>query len=85
MISLDAQVVDERLFYAAKRVQPVTDAEPQHARRSTLRKHSEALECHVERRDADGLGEHAADSLLERVVDVAEKMQRQVHPLGVDP
>jgi hypothetical protein len=85
MVSLETQVVDQGLFYTAKRFQPITNAEPQDTRRASLRKTSEAIKRHVEGRDANRIAERAANTLFERIVDVAKEMQCQVHPFGTHP
>ena len=71
--------------YTAKRLEAISNAEPQDARRASLRKKSDTIERHVERRFTDRNRERIADALLERVFDRAEKMQRQVHAIGTYP
>src|SRR5688572_2020357 len=85
MISLETQVVDQRLFNTAKRFQPITNAEPQDTRRASLWKKSKTVKRHVEGRNANRIAERAADTLLERIVDVAKEMQCQVHSFGRHP
>jgi phosphosulfolactate phosphohydrolase-like enzyme len=85
MVGPQIELARQSLVNASQTVKAVANAEPQHARRSAFREKPEAVEGYVEAGLINHVRQRSAHAFFHRGVDVAEKVQRQVHAIRMYP